>query len=133
MEPQRCGRSLIEKNSHVRSRSGQTEFRMLQDCFDLLSCYAGKPFKEFIDRSTGFHVFKKRLHRNARAFENPGAADFVGHTLNRGTLAPIKHLHDDKSCKSRQQAGAYAACRGTSLISAIRLFSQSRKSASHKS
>jgi hypothetical protein len=106
---------------------------MLQDCFDLLSCYAGKPFKEFINRSTSFQVFKKRLHRNARAFENPGTADFVRHTLNRGTLAPIKHLYDDKFCQSGQQACAYAACRGTSLISAIRLFSQSRKSASHKS
>src|SRR4051812_1629987 len=77
---------------------------MPQDGFHLLTSYAWKPFEEVIHARAVFQILEQRLGWHTRPFEQPSAADFSRHPLNRGTLAPIKH--------AARLAHAAARCKG---------------------
>src|SRR5262249_20339285 len=66
-------------------------FGVAQHQLDLLTRYARKPFQEFINPSAAFEVLKQRLHRHARALEQPRAADLSGRAFHGWAFAPIKH------------------------------------------
>ena len=85
-----CRCTLIEENLHssgFESASG----RVLQNGTRLLSGDTGEPIDEVVQRCAVFKVLEERRNRNARAAEDPSAADAVGVSLNSRTGGPVDH------------------------------------------
>ena len=64
---------------------------MFEDGKYLRTSYTGEPFQKVVDAGATLQIFKERLNRYARAFEDPGPAYFRGGALDGRTLAPIDH------------------------------------------
>lgn len=73
------------------SSHGQTLFRVAEDGFGLSAGHAGEPFEEVVDAGAVFEVGEERLDGNARAGENPGAADGFGVSFDGWAGAPVKY------------------------------------------
>src|SRR5438046_3583073 len=89
------GRSLVEKNSHVRCVAGldfsQASPGVFQYFLDLFSGNAGKPLKEIVHACTRLQIFEKCLHWNSSSFKNPGATYFFGHSFYTLAFVPLNH------------------------------------------
>lgn len=88
---------------------------MAEDGFDLAAGYARKPFEEVVDSGAVFKVSEEGLDWDARAAENPGAADGLGVSVDGWAGAPIKHgekanaSHGDFHAETRRRGGAEEA------------------------
>jgi hypothetical protein len=95
---QRSRCSLVKEDSHApqrvassRSSSSETLLRMAQNSRDLFARYTREPLKKIIHPRAIFEVLKQRLNRDPGTFEQPRAANFPRHSLDRWALTPIKH------------------------------------------
>lgn len=77
---------------HVLSRPSNRDTPILcmpQNGFGLIASHAREPCQEIIEPGTVFQILEECLHRNARPFENPGAAHFARNPLDRRTTHPL--------------------------------------------
>jgi hypothetical protein len=75
MTPQSRCKERVEMRFSLRSRHGETMFRVAQHKLHLFTRHAGEPLGEIIDSRTVFEVLEKRLDRQTHAFEQPFAGD----------------------------------------------------------
>jgi hypothetical protein len=61
-----------------------------QDKLHLLARHAGKPFQKLINPGAVLEVLEQRLDRDARAFEQPLAADLSRDAFDRRTALGCK-------------------------------------------
>ena len=88
---------------------------MLQHKLHLLTGDSGEPFEEIIDPRPAFEVLEQGSDGNARAFEQPLAADFARNTCDRWALAPVKHASDSTGGDVLSQ-GATSGCLARNLL-----------------
>lgn len=96
--PQGHGCALIKKKS--ASSRGEAPLGMAEHSEHLLAGDAFIPRQEVIHRGTGFEVFEKRAHREARALEDPRAADASRHTFDGFAFRPIELFRDGIAVKA---------------------------------
>lgn len=94
---QRRRHAVVEEDPHAagsrsqRSGFGEAELGVLEHRLDLLASDAGEPVEEVIHPRSILEVLEERLHRHARALEQPRAADPSRDALNGRALRPIQH------------------------------------------
>jgi hypothetical protein len=84
-----AGTERIDRSDDLRRR--QTLFCVAQHKLHLFARHAGEPLQEIIHAPAIFEVLKQGLDGHARAFEQPGTADFPRNAFHRRALTPIEH------------------------------------------
>ena len=74
--PQRHRRALIEKDAHLRGCERAAR-GVLEHRTNLLDRHAGEPLGELVDGRAVLEILEQRGEGNARAAEQPGAADAI--------------------------------------------------------
>jgi hypothetical protein len=65
---------------------------VLEYCADLFKRYTCEPLHELRYLGAVLQILEQRGYRNARATENPSAADTLWITLHRRTRRPVNHV-----------------------------------------
>lgn len=81
---QRCRRSLVEENAHLRRRES-TACGVLKDDAGLFERHARKKLGELANRYAVFEVFKQCRNRYARAAKDPSPTDAIGVAFHSST------------------------------------------------
>jgi hypothetical protein len=80
----------LRQSRHVHA-SARRRSACCSTCSNLSARHAGEPREEIIHPSAPFKILEKRPDRDARAVEQPFAADFSRYAFNRRTFTPIEH------------------------------------------